>query len=58
MDGNARLSVDQGDVVRDDVVELARDPDPLGSHPLLCLLFTGSLRVLGPFLDSRHIGAA
>ncbi|MFD8306789.1 hypothetical protein ACFV29_31275 [Streptomyces sp. NPDC059690] len=58
MDGDAGLSVDQGDVVSDDVVQVTSDADTFGRHTLLRFLLTGALRVFSPLLHGRHIGAA
>jgi hypothetical protein len=48
MGGDARLHIDQGDVVRDDVVEVTGDPQPLLGDPAAGLLLAGALGALGP----------
>ena len=46
--GDAGLHVDDGDGVGDGVVDLARDPEPLGVDPRTRLLLPGPFRLLGP----------
>lgn len=51
MGGHPGLDVDQGDVVGDDVVQVAGDAQPLLGDPAAGLLLAGALRPLGPFPD-------
>ena len=52
------LHVDQGDVVGDDVVQVAGDPQPLLGDPAAGLLLAGALGALGPLPDGVDEGAA
>ncbi len=58
MGSDPGLNVDRGDRVRDDVVQLARDPQPLGVDPAASFLLTGSLGALGAVTDLGHERAA
>lgn len=55
--GNGGVQADQRDLVRDDVVQVAGDAEPLLAHAPRRLRLSGRLRVIGPGHDLRDVGA-
>ena len=50
----ARLDVDRSEAVRDDVVQVAGDAQPLLGHEPARLLLAGLLQVPGPLLEPHR----
>ncbi len=58
MGRDSGLHVDEGDVVGDDVVQVAGDTQPLLGDAAAGLLVAGALGAVGAFADGVHEGAA
>ncbi len=58
VDGDPGLGVGERDVVRDDVVQVAGDPDAFVGDPAAGLLLAGALGPFGALLDGGQVGAA